>query len=795
MPDGKDKERRIEDMKYFNHKDALTIEEASQALEQGAKAIAGGTDLLGVLKDKILPEYPEVVVNLKTITGMDKIEETEEGLKVGANVTLTEIVKSDIIKERYPALGQAAYSVASPLIRNQATIGGNVCQDSRCWYYRYPNQIGGRIECARKGGDKCYAFTGENKYHSIFGGMRVHRSACSEKCPAHVDIPQYLEKVREGDLDGAARILLCKNPLAAATSRVCTHFCMQGCRREDYDDEVNIGQIERFVGDYILEHADRLMPPPKKETGKRVAIIGAGPAALTAAYYLRNAGHSVTVIDKMDEPGGLLMYAIPEYRMPKEKVRKLTGAIANMGVEFKQKVHVGEDVQLEEIVKEYDSVFLDTGAWKRNIIGIDGEDLTRFGLEFLVEVKSWMKDKPGSDVIVVGGGNVAVDVAVTAKRLGASSVTMVSLETEDCLPATPEEMDRALEEGILHKGGWGPKEVVREGGQIKGLAFKKCTRLRDKSGRFSPLYDDNDIMTVYGDAILLAVGQQIDLSYLDERLAVETNRGRITVEESQMTSKEGVFAGGDVTTGPSTVVSAIATGRQAARSIAEYLTGEPAEEETLYKGFVKRSNGCLTHTEAVKHNILPKEERTADKEDDQGLDFQAVQTEAHRCFNCSCFAVNPSDTETALMAMKAVIHTNKKSYTADEFFTRASKVSDLLAPGEIVMQIEVPKQDGIAAYDKFREREAIDFAVVGLGTVYKLEEGTIKNASIVLGAVAPVPIRAEEAENYLEGKAVSEEVAEEAAELALKNAEPLEQNEYKVQIAKTLVKRSIMKLA
>ena len=278
----------------------------------------------------------------------------------------------------------------------------------------------------------------------------------------------------------------------------------------------------------------------------------------------------------MDEPGGLLMYAIPEYRMPKEKVRKLTGAIANMGVEFKQKVHVGEDVQLEEIVKEYDSVFLDTGAWKRNIIGIDGEDLTRFGLEFLVEVKSWMKDKPGSDVIVVGGGNVAVDVAVTAKRLGASSVTMVSLETEDCLPATPEEMDRALEEGILHKGGWGPKEVVREGGQIKGLAFKKCTRLRDKSGRFSPLYDDNDIMTVYGDAILLAVGQQIDLSYLDERLAVETNRGRITVEESQMTSKEGVFAGGDVTTGPSTVVSAIATGRQAARSIAEYLTGEPA---------------------------------------------------------------------------------------------------------------------------------------------------------------------------------------------------------------------------
>lgn len=781
-------------MKYFEHQDAQTVEEASRAMEQGAKALAGGTDLLGVLKDKILPEYPETVVNLKTIAGMDQIEETEEGLTVGANVTLAEIAKSELIREKYPALGQAAGSVASPLIRNQATLGGNLCQDSRCWYYRYPHQIGGRITCARKGGDKCYAFTGENKYHSIFGGMRVHRSACSEKCPAHVDIPQYLEKIRENDLDGAARILLRKNPLAAATARVCTHFCMQGCRRDDYDEEVNIGQIERYLGDYILEHADRLMPPPEKETGKRVAIIGAGPAALTAAYYLRNAGHHVTVLDKMDEPGGLLMYAIPEYRMPKDKVRGLTGAIANMGVEFRQKVRVGEDVSLEDIVKEYDSVFLDTGAWKRNIIGIDGEELTRFGLEFLVEVKSWMKDKPGSHVIVVGGGNVAVDVAVTAKRLGASSVTMVSLETDDCLPATREEMDRALEEGIVHKGGWGPKAVVREKGRIQGLVFKKCTRLRDESGRFSPQYDENDLMTVEGDAILLAVGQQIDLSYLDPRLEVETNRGRITVEDSQMTSKPGVFAGGDVTTGPATVVSAIATGRRAARSISEYLTGEPMEEEGLYKGFVKRSKGCLSHTDPVKPNILPREERTADREDDQGLDYEAIYTEAHRCFNCSCFAVNPSDTETALMAMNAVIHTNKKSYGADEFFTRAAKVSDMLTPGEIVTKIEIPKSEAVTAYDKFREREAIDFAIVGLGTAYEIGEGKIKKASIVLGAVAPVPIRATEAESYLAGREISGETAEKAAELALKDAEPLVQNEYKVQIAKTLIKRSILRL-
>lgn len=782
-------------MKYFEHINAQTVEEASQAVKNGAKVMDGGTDLLGVLKDKILTEYPETVVNIKTIQGLDKIEETGQGICIGANVKLGDICDSELIKREYPALASAAYSVASPLIRNQATIGGNICQDTRCWYYRYPNQIGGRIDCARKDGNKCYAFTGENRYHSLYGGMRVHQSACSKGCPAHVDIPQYLERVRANDLDGAAKILLRKNPLAAATSRVCTHFCMEECSRDDYDNEVNIGQIERYVGDYILENADRLMPPPETESGKKTAIIGAGPSALTAAYYLRKAGHGVTVFDKMDEPGGLLMYAIPQYRMPKEKVRQMTGAIEAMGVEFKQNVLVGEDIQLEDIIAEYDSVYLDTGAWKRNIIGIDGEELTRFGLEFLVEVKSWMKDKPGSNVIVVGGGNVAVDVAVTAKRLGANSVTMISLETDDCLPATKEEMDRALEEGIIHKGGWGPKEVKRSGNKITGLAFKKCTRLKDEEGRFSPLYDEDEIMTVEGDAILLAVGQQIDLSYLDERLSVDTMRGRITVEEeSQMSSKPGVFAGGDVTTGPSTVVSAIAAGRNAAMAIAEYMTGEIIEDEDLQETFVKRGANCLSHTEPVKPKVLPKEERTADKEDDLGLSFEAVQKEANRCFNCSCFAVNPSDTATALMAMNAVVNTNMGCYQAEDLFTKATKVTDMLKPGEIVVSIEIPKNKGIAAYDKFRERESIDFAVVGLASRYEIENNTVKDASIVLGAVAPVPIRAKAAQDYLKGKIISEEVAEETAKIALQDAEPLEQNAYKVKIAKTLIKRSILNL-
>lgn len=781
-------------MKRFEHKDALTLEEASGELKKGAKAIAGGTDLLGSLKNKILPTYPETIVNLKTIDGLDKIKENERGIEIGANVKLTELAENKTIVKKYPALSQAAGSVASPLIRNQATLGGNLCQDTRCWYYRYPHQIGGRIVCSRKGGESCYAFTGENKYHSIFGGMRVHRSACSESCPAHVEIPQYLDKIRQGDLDGAARLLLRRNPIPAATSRVCTHFCMQGCRRGDYDHQVNIGQIERYLGDYILERASYLMPPPEKENGKTVGIVGAGPAALTVAFYLRQAGFGVTVIDKMEEPGGLLMHAIPEYRMPKEKVRQLTKAIAGMGVEFKQGVTVGEDVSLEEIMETYDSVFLDTGAWKRNIIGIDGEELTRFGLEFLVEVKRWMNDRPGADVIVVGGGNVAVDVAVTAKRLGAKHVTMVSLETRDELPATKEEMDRALEEGIQHYGGWGPKLVEKEGGSVKGLIFKRCTRLRDEAGRFSPLYDEEDTMTVPGDSILLAVGQQIDLSYLDERLAVEMVRGRIAVEDMQMTSRAGVFAGGDVTTGPSTVVSAIATGHKAADSICRYLTGNGLQEDTLKEGLLRGGKDCLNHTEPLKSNLLPMEERSADREDDQGHSFEKISEEAECCFNCSCYAVTPSDMETILVALDAEIRTNQASYPAEQFFTKAVRIQDILNPGEIVTSVFVPLPSGTASYDKFRERKSIDFAVIGLGTVYETEGNRIRKARIVLGAAAPIPIRAAKAEKYLEGKTITEETVEEAARIALEDVEPLEQNEYKVEIAKTLIKRSVLRL-
>ena len=379
---------------------------------------------------------------------------------------------------------------------------------------------------------------------------------------------------------------------------------------------------------------------------------------------------------------------------------------------------------------------------------------------------------------------MAVDVAVTAKRLGASEVTMVSRKLLKDLSATPEEMERALDEGVVHEGGWIPVEVLREGTAIKGMKFKRNLAVGDES----------ETKIIEGDAILLAVGQQIDLSYLDERLALATEKGRIAIEESQMTSRPGVFAGGDATTGPSTVVAAMDAGHRAADSISKYLTGESLQEEPFNEHFIKRGVGSLRHTEQVKANLLPKEERSADREDDQGLPMEKVQQEANRCFNCACYAVSPSDLATVLMALHAVIITNKDTYDADSFFTRDTKAEKLLEADEIVTAVEIPKTDAVTAYDKYRERESIDFAIVGLGSELKADNGMITKASLVLGAVAPVPVRAAEAEKYLIGKVVSEATAQEAADIALKDAEPLEQNAYKVLLAKTLIKRAILRL-
>jgi NADPH-dependent glutamate synthase beta subunit-like oxidoreductase len=789
-------------MKYFEHTHAGSFEEAQEILSKNNEAaiIAGGTDLLCVLKDDILDRYPGELVDIKQIPGSAAIEVKDGVLSVGALAKLNEVVGSELVREHAPLLSEAAKSVATPLIRNIGTIGGNLCQDVRCWYYRYPHEGGGRLVCKRKGGEHCYAEQGDNRYHTIFGGMKCGSTACTRNCPAATDIPAYMEQIRLGNIDGAAQIIMNVNPMPAITSRVCAHFCQDDCNHAEYGDSVAIRNVERFVGDYALENKNKFFRAPTNETGKRVAIVGSGPSGLTAAYYLREAGNEVTVYDSKEEPGGMLMYAIPDYRLPKEIVRKYTDALSGMGIVFVCGTKVGEDVSPSELEKDFDSVYYATGTWKRPVLGLAGEELTVFGLDFLVQVHDWMDGKVGQEVLVTGGGNVAMDVAITAKRLGAVKVTLACLETEDIMPAGKEEIARAKEEGIEIMPGWGLSRVVESDGVVTGMELVKCLSVFDEGHRFNPVYDKDEKVVVNAENILMAVGQSVDLSFLDEKYQLQlTARGLIDVEEeTQMTSREGVFAGGDATTGPSTAIQCVANGHKAARGINNFL-GVDFGHDCIGKqspvAFLTFDVEGVKEAKGLKLEEIPLAKRSIDTEDEIAPDQTAALTEAKRCMNCGCYAVNPSDIAPALVALDASIVTNMRRIPAEEFSTAALKVSDQLQEGEIVKSIEIPIVNGaVQHYDKFRLRDSVDFAIVSLSSLLGVENGKISGAKFVFGGVAPVPIVATEVEGYLVGKEVSAATADAAAELAVKSARPLENNKYKMVELKALVKQAILRI-
>jgi hypothetical protein len=409
-------------MRGFKHINAGSVEEAILILKDyrgKARIIAGGTDLLGEMKDEILPEYPEVIVNIKSISGLDYIREEGQTLRIGALTRLEDIAKDKTVKNKCTILAEAVHRTASPHIREMGTIGGNICQSNRCWYYWVPSN---RFYCIRKGGKTCYALTGDGRYHSIFGGTRVNSTPCSTDCPANVDIPSYLSKIRDGDQAGAARILLNSNPLPAITGRVCPNYCESGCNRGEFDEPIYIKGIERFIGDYILENATEIIKPPEIDIEKSVAIVGSGPAGLSAAYFLRAFGYRVTVFESMEKLGGLLTYGIPPYRLPKAIVRKQVEALKGMGIEFRLKTNIGKDVSIKKLMESFDAVFLACGAWREISLGIKGERLLMSGIEFLRNSNLGIREIPGNKVAVVGGGNVAIDVARTLLRLGVEPV-------------------------------------------------------------------------------------------------------------------------------------------------------------------------------------------------------------------------------------------------------------------------------------------------------------------------------------------------------------------------------------
>ncbi len=778
-------------MRPFIHADAKSVEDAVLKLKEGKRSmvIAGGTDCLSVLKNRILLSPPETVVNIKTIPGLDSIQESGRILVIGAVARLSDIAESPTVKEHYPVLADAARSVATPQIREMATIGGNLCQDVRCWYYRHPHQIGGRILCLRKGGKICNALAGDNRYHSIFGGASMPVRSCASGCPAKTDMPACLSEIKNGDFAQAARILLESNPIPAVTGRVCLNFCEPECHRGEFDDPVAIRSIERYLGDFVLERSAEFFLPPATESGRAVAVVGSGPAGLAAAYYLRRSGHRVSVLERLGEAGGMLLHSIPPYRLPKDVVRRQIQALEGMGIRFEVGVAVGADPNVAGLMDRFDAVFLACGAWKERPLGAPGERSALSGLEFLNRVNAGSRDIPGKKVAVIGGGNVAMDVARTLRRLGAEPVVMYRRRKED-MPAVREEVEKAEEEGIAIQFLTLPTQVS----EAKGGVTLQCVRMKlgapDASGRPQPVPVPGSDFTASFDAVIKAIGEEPDTSILPAEF-----RGRtLEAGPSAWLLGKNLFVGGDFATGPSTVARAVASGREAAGLIERSFSRRPVPEKDRTESGFRRPS--MKTAERVRTPELPVEARIrgVEVEETPALSLSSIEAEARRCFNCGCLAVNPSDLGVVLLALDATIITTKRTLKAGDFFAAHGPGATVLDPDELVTEIRIPRPPKGARYTfrKFRLRKAIDFAIVTVASVMTMEGGVCRDARIVLGAVAPTPIRALAAEAVIRGKNIDASVAEAAAEAAVADASPLAMNAYKVEIAKALVKRAVL---
>ncbi|NDV19437.1 NAD(P)-binding protein [Pseudodesulfovibrio sp. JC047] len=491
---------------------------------------------------------------------------------------------------------------------------------------------------------------------------------CRQRCPAQINIPKYIEQIKAGDYDGAVMTIKERNPLLVTCGRVCPRPCETECRRQHVDSPVGINMLKRFVADRELHSGSRLSVPCAKETGKRVAVIGGGPAGLSCAYFLRRLGHSPTIFDAMPALGGQTRYGIPEYRLPKADLDWEIEGILSLGIEAKLNTRFGRDFTLESLKNEgYDAVFIGIGAWQASGMYAEGEDLDGVmgGIEFLTAHALGQKPATGNKVIVVGGGNTAIDAARTCVRLGAE-VTLMYRRTRNEMPADVEEIDGAEDEGVQFKFLAAPARVI-------GDANGKATHLEyyemelgepDDSGRRRPVKKEGSEQRMEASLIIPAIGQKPDLTCLyengdPENCPLETTRWKTIVADPNtfQTAIPGVFTAGDVFTGPDLVVSAIGDGRKAARSIHYHMTqGSVPVSETTQKTMIPYT--LFDEVDLVKQKergVMPHlchgNEQTCTFHEVEGpLNEAQALAEADRCLRCGLLCYDKDmgpDTKTA----------------------------------------------------------------------------------------------------------------------------------------------------
>lgn len=481
---------------------------------------------------------------------------------------------------------------------------------------------------------------------------------CKTACPGHLPVQGYIKMASQGRYMDALKLIKNENPFPAVCGAICNRRCEDACTRGTIDEPIAIDEIKKFIAAKEINEKDRYIPKTVNHEGKqfeeKIAIVGAGPAGMSAAYYLRCKGYPVTVFEREDKAGGMLLNGIPSFRLEKDVIAAEIEVLKTMGVEFRFGIDVGSDVTIQQLRDEgYKAFYIAIGARGGRMAGVPGEDAkgVMSGIEFLNKVnKDEEHMKLSGKTVVIGGGNVAMDVARTALRAGSDDVSMYCLESRDEMPAAKDEIEEALEENISINNGWGPKEIITENGRVKAVVLKKCTSVFNAEKRFAPVYDENDTITIECDNVLLSIGQQIIWGNLLAGTKVELNKNGTAKADpvTYQTAEPDIFVGGDVYTGPRFAIDAIAAGKEGCVSIHRF----------VHKGHSLTLARDLRHFIELDKNNLDIEEydnakrqRPGRKSGDAASTYrdlreifteEQLKTEASRCLGCGATVVDPN---------------------------------------------------------------------------------------------------------------------------------------------------------
>ena len=482
--------------------------------------------------------------------------------------------------------------------------------------------------------------------------LETGTSPCKTECPAHISIPAYIKLASQGRYREALELIKKDNPFPAVCGRICPALCEDSCTRGDLDEAIAIDDIKKFIAEQDLNDDNKYIPRIKHTHNKHIAVIGGGPSGLSCAYYLAVEGYKVTVFEKENKLGGMLTFGIPNFRLEKDVINAEIYILNELGVTFQTGVEVGKDITISEMrANGMDAFYIAIGAQKGKKLSLINENSKNIttGVDFLRDCALGKREKLSGKIVVIGGGNVAIDVSRTAIRYGAESVDMYSLESREQMPALVEEVNEAIEENIQINNQYGPRKFISENGSVVGVEFHKCLSIFDDSGRFNPQYDETDIRIVQADHVIVAVGQQINIAQLLDGEAVELNHNNTIKVDSftLQTSVDDIFAGGDVVTGPKYAIDAIALGKEASISIHRFVNKGHSlihgrnrndfkaldKNNVDYKGYDRseRQRNLVTHITSIKGSF----------DDPRGIfTEEQIKEETSRCMGCGITVVD-----------------------------------------------------------------------------------------------------------------------------------------------------------